>query len=196
MIDPHLPLPAPSRMFFALWPAEPVSTAIMDARAALPGPTGRVSHRLDLHLTLVFVGTVATELQPCVMAAGDGLAVEPFSLTLTEIGDWGHPRIRWCRPTHVPPALLGLVDSLRGRLRDCGITPEARPYRPHVTLARKAGALPVTTLANPIDWPVTEFVLAASRAGLRPRYEILKRWGTNEQGGARRAEDDRPDDPR
>lgn len=164
------------RMFFALWPPAAVRDALLAVRAGLPGAAGRENHPLDLHLTLVFVGAVDPERRPCVEAAGDGLALPGFELSLDESGDWPRAGIRWCRPGTFPATLPALVQALQARLRACGISPEPRPFRPHVTLARKAAATPRNPLPAPVPWSVREFVLAASLAGRRPAYQVLRRW--------------------
>ena len=167
---------AAERLFFALWPPDSVRDALVAERAALPEPAGRLSHPLDLHLTLVFVGAVADETRVCVDAAGEGIAVPAFGLVLDEIGAWPRRPLRWARPAAVPQPLLDLVRALEANLLRCGLQPENRPYRPHVTLARKTTPISVMALAEPLRWPVREFVLAASQAGRRPSYEVLCRW--------------------
>lgn len=164
------------RLFFALWPPRPVREALVSVRSALPEPAGRPNHPLDLHLTLVFVGAVKPTARACVETAGDDVEVPAFELALDRLGDWPKPRIRWAAPSSVPEPLLALVNQLETRLADCGLAPEKRPYRPHVTLARKAGPLPPSAPEALPAWPVREFVLAASRAGRTPSYEVLKRW--------------------
>jgi 2'-5' RNA ligase len=164
------------RLFFALWPPTSVRDALVAERAALPEPQGRCNHPLDLHLTLVFVGTVPGEIRPCVEAAAAGIAVPPFGLVLDEIGAWPRKPMRWARPTAAPQPLIDLVRALEANLRRCGVEPEKRTYRPHVTLARKTPPIPVRALAEPLAWPVREFVLAASQSGRTPSYEVLRRW--------------------
>ncbi|TVQ94688.1 MAG: RNA 2',3'-cyclic phosphodiesterase [Chromatiaceae bacterium] len=167
------------RLFFALWPAPALRDALVTARAALPGAPGRLNHPDDLHLTLVFIGAVADSNRDCILAAGAAVQANAFTLTLTELGDWSRGRggsLRWCRPTRIPPALPALAQCIEQGLLRCGIAPEKRRYRPHVTLARKAPPLSRRPLPLPLTWPVHDFVLAASRSGRRPAYEILQRF--------------------
>jgi 2'-5' RNA ligase len=167
---------AAERLFFALWPPASVRDALAAEVRALPGGAGRVHHPDDLHLTLLFVGGVADDVRPCVEAIGDGVVAGPFQLRLDEAGYWSRPRIRWCRPSTVPADLLDLVGQLQAAMRDCGLEPEARPYRPHVTLARKAAPLRAQPLSTPVVWDVDSFVLAASGSETPPRYRALRRW--------------------
>jgi 2'-5' RNA ligase len=167
---------AAERLFFALWPTAEVRDTLAAEVRALPGGAGRPHHPDDLHLTLVFVGGVAGDIRPCIEAAGDGAAAGSFQLRLDEAGYWHRPRIRWCRPSVAPSELLTLVDRLQAAMRRCGLEPEARPFRPHVTLARKAAPLRSRPLSPPVTWDVDSFVLAASGSDTPPRYRMLRRW--------------------
>jgi 2'-5' RNA ligase len=77
----------------------------------------------------------------------------------------------------LPSPLGSLVDQLRGALAATGFEPESRPFRAHMTLARKV-THPVTLGAfEPLHWPVTDFALVESitdRAG--SVYTPLATW--------------------
>jgi 2'-5' RNA ligase len=162
------------RLFFALWPPADVRAALVTERAALPARPGRLSHALDLHLTLVFIGAVDDALRPCIESAAEDVIADPFELRLDAVGDWPRSRIWFARPTETPPMLFNLVSQLEHHCLVCGLQQERRPYRPHVTLARKAP--PLMPHAIDISWPVADFVLAASKAGRTPSYQILRSW--------------------
>jgi 2'-5' RNA ligase len=74
--------------------------------------------------------------------------------------------------------LLTLADGLAEALVPCGVPRETRPYAAHMTLARQARADALGDAAPnwSLTWPVTGFVLAASRPGPPPRYRVLRRW--------------------
>jgi 2'-5' RNA ligase len=73
----------------------------------------------------------------------------------------------------VPPALVDLQSQLEAGLRAAGFILEERPYRPHVTLARKI-ARPVPTAAiEPIGFACEALALVVSEAG---RYTSLESW--------------------
>ena len=165
------------RLFFGLWP-DPVTRRGLAALARdLNIPGGRVVHPEDLHLTLQFLGPVPAARLAAVGAAADRVDGSPFELRITHTGHWPRPRIAWCAPGEVPGALSVLVRGLGEQLAAVGYPPEDRPYRPHVTLARKARGAPAGTLAQSIRWPVSSFVLAESLSVPEPpRYRILRRW--------------------
>ena len=167
------------RLFFALWPDDALRTALVAARdatalAAVNGAAHRPTHPLDLHVTLVFIGTVETTLRDCIENAADQVTLAPFELTLSAVDSWPRQRIWAVTPDPTPPPLSQLVDQLQQNLLRCGLRPESRRYRPHVTLARKAPP----SVARPLslNWRVDGFVLARSGTGRSPSYQILRRW--------------------
>lgn len=166
------------RLFFALWPGEAERAALVALQRELLSWGGRPTNGEDLHLTLAFLGEVSIERRACCEAAADAVRGAPFNLNLTSIGFWPRPRILWCGAQSAPPPLLAVVESLTEGLRRCGFPGERRPYAAHITLARKVAALGSvgSSAAWRLDWPVTGFVLAASREGLPPRYRVLRRW--------------------
>jgi 2'-5' RNA ligase len=165
---------ATERLFFGLWPDAALRERLAAARAGLAGRSGRLSHPLDLHLTLVFIGAVDEALLPCIEAAADDIAVAPFPLTLVRLADWPKPRLWVAEPGETVAPLADLVAQLQRNLLACGLAPEKRPYRPHITLARRAP--PVVPLELALDWPVTDFVLAGSGGDRTPRYRIHRSW--------------------
>ena len=98
-------------------------------------------------------------------------------MRIDRIGSWRKPNILWAAPASPPAPLIELVAALSGNLAQLGFTPERRPYRPHVTLARKGTPVDYQPLEQGPHWKVSGFVLATS--GGRPpgaRYRVLKKW--------------------
>jgi 2'-5' RNA ligase len=54
-----------------------------------------------------------------------------------------------------------------------GQTPEARTYRPHVTMARRAGGAGVPASGPEIDWAITHYALVESQSG---GYTVLREY--------------------
>lgn len=132
--------------------------------------------RDTLHLTLAFLGDIASERVVDARRVAETIAAEPFDLTLDRLGSWRHNRILWAGGA-VPPRLTFVADALGDGLRAAGFTLDAKPLAPHITLLRDANCVEAPLLAQPIVWPVRDFVLAESR--LSPdgaRYEIVGRW--------------------
>lgn len=165
------------RLFFACWP-DPSTRAAMAAAGREAIPTGgRPVPAQALHVTLVFLGQVAEPALPAVLRAAEGLAAARFEIVFDRLEHWRKPRVLVALPTVIPGAATRLAQELAGRLEDAGFGLEARPWRPHVTLARKvAHADPGPGLA-PVPWPVTGISLVESRSGRTGvRYEVRRQW--------------------
>lgn len=166
------------RLFFALWPDD----AVRDSFAAIASKSlkrrGRKIPAENLHLTLAFLGSVAPETRHCVEKMADGISGAPFSLEFTHLGHWPGPRVIWSGCDETPEALTVLVDALRRALKSCGIKPEVRPYRAHMTLARKASVEPTFGASHaPISWAVDNFHLLESKTlSSGAEYNILRSW--------------------
>jgi len=167
------------RLFFALWPDPGVRRQLAQLARRHRRPGGREHHPEDLHLTLAFLGPLTPEQAACARQAAGRIHSDPFELTLDRLGYWPRPRVLWCGPSHSPAALKGLVSGLWGELgAACGLVPETRPYKPHVTLVRKQRQPAAGPLQPSIEWSAREFVLATSGGGppRGPRYRVLARW--------------------
>ena len=98
----------------------------------------------NLHLTLLFLGQVAEEKLDALSHVGQRVASAHGNLqiTLDNLGLFHHAQVAWIGPSQPPEALLALEQALRTGVTRLGLPLEARPYRPHVTLYRKARSLP------------------------------------------------------
>lgn len=163
------------RLFVAVWPDAPARHALAAWQRAWTWPPGAVlvpSERL--HLTLHFLGNVPLEQ---LSALTDGLRVpfEPFELRFGHAEVWpGGTAV--LRPEHTPPALLGLHGRLAAALTALERPVESRPFKAHVTLARRAvGATPPPTQPQ-LGWRADAgFVLVRSLPA-RGGYEVLERF--------------------
>lgn len=168
------------RLFFALWPDPRVRDALDAAAGKLHALHGGRRTRADtLHLTLVFIGELAAERLPEVLAAAGEVAARRFEMCFDRPDCWRHNRIAHLGCVNVPSELLDLVDALETRLNAAAIAFDRRAYVPHVTLLRKADCTPQMTnpAPAPIRWPARDFVLV--RSSLRSGgalYEQLGRW--------------------
>jgi len=163
-----------ARLFVTLWPDEAVRTALRAYRNGWQWPgAAAATPGAKLHLTLHFLGSQPRALLPALEAA---LAVPftPFDLAFGYPEVWRHGSAVLA-PRATPRALLDLHAALGRALQGVGITPEDRPFRPHVTLGRHAsGALPPAAPAQ-IAWPVTGYALVAS-APDHGGYTVLRSY--------------------
>jgi len=170
--------PSSKRLFFALWP----DTALQEelhalAATMLPPGDGRRTPSANIHLTLAFLGSVSPEDQVCYEQAADRIRAERFNLTLDARGCFRRSGIFWIGAEHVPEGLLALVRALSEALQACGYEPDPRPFRAHLTLARRLRRCPRLPQPAPIEWSVGDFALVQSHLGAGgAEYEILRRW--------------------
>lgn len=179
--------PGPARVFFALWPDAEARQAMARAGAQLHARHGGRQTRADsIHLTLVFIGHVDQARITELLAMARTIRAVGFDMDFDRAECWRHNHIGCLGASEVPDGLRGLVKVLESGLKALQIPFDIRPYRPHVTLLRKAdcrGAAERVEGENnrpalePIHWPARDFVLVKS--SLRPdgaRYEELGRW--------------------
>lgn len=172
------------RLFFALWPEPQVRAALEQRVQGLIRPLGGKPQRPDQwHVTLEFLGDVASERQAALHRAADRVRAEPFTLAFDALDHWRRPQV-YCLASSQPSApLMTLVRRLREALAEEGFAPDDREFRPHVTLARKVKAARRGALDPPLEWPADRFALVRSvtdPAG--SRYEPLHWWNLSGQG--------------
>jgi 2'-5' RNA ligase len=145
----------------------------------------------NLHLTLVFLGWMeAVDVEPIRASLEAAVApAPPFVARLGATGRFperGKVRVLWVGFTTAVDALTDLADRARAGVAD-RVT-DARPFRPHVTVARArqpvrvgATAMAVPSLDNEVG--VDGVTLFRSHLGSpHPRYEAIARLGL--QGGS------------
>jgi 2'-5' RNA ligase len=165
-----------ARMFVALWPDQRVRDGLCAWRDGVAWPASASPTRTEqLHVTLHFLGNVARARIP-ELAAELAVGFDPFELA------FGHPEmwpggIAVLAPDVAPAPLLALHGALGEALERLGITPEARPYRPHVTLARRAGSLRTPIAGPPVRWQVDGYALMQSKVGSGSEYGVVQAYG-------------------
>lgn len=166
------------RLFFALWPDEEVRRRLGHLlENSLRIRSGRPEQIDKLHVTLVFIGDADDGRIACLEQAAAGVPAGAFELVLDRIGYWGRPRILWLASRQAPPAALSLVRALNAALESCGLTAEQRPYRPHMTLARKVRHPPRDNSIDPIRWRVESYALMESIPREKgTAYRVLRVW--------------------
>lgn len=173
------PASADPRLFIALWPDAGVRRALADCRDRQAWPAGsRPTPDAKLHLTLHFLGRVA-EARLDELASALALRLPPFELVLDRVEAWPQGLVV-LGPGAAPPVLQQWHDELARVLRRLALPVEARRFRPHVTLARRAGTAGAWVQPPPVHWAVHDHVLVASTAG--GPYRLLARLGGQAHG--------------
>ena len=172
-----------ARLFFALWPDTATRAALDDTARNIAIEGGRRVPASNLHITLAFLGAVDDARLAVVLAVGDRVQGRRFSIEFTEQGWWPGPKVAWIAPAAVPSPLQALVDDLRRGVAEAGLSSDARPYRPHLTIARKVSRKPAVQRLDPLLWAVPGFALVASvTAPAGAVYEVLRQWSLDQVG--------------
>jgi len=164
-----------TRLFLALWPDPAVRHLLREWRDAWGWPSSASPvHPDKLHVTLHFLGNLPSERVPELVR---GLAVPftPFHLSLGHAKLWPHG-IAVLEPRSEPDELLQLHANLSQALVGLGLEPEARQYRPHVTLARRAFNAVAPADGPPIDWDVQGYALVQSQPGNGGGYTVVQHY--------------------
>jgi 2'-5' RNA ligase len=138
----------------ALWPDEAMRRRLVALQAGLGGGAGgaRLTPAADLHLTLVFIGQLPSARLAEVRAGVAALApAPPCELELDALERWPGGLIV-ITATALPPALLHTRQALEEALRARGLPFDTRPFRPHVTLARRMPARAQLPPYQPLRW--------------------------------------------
>lgn len=166
--------PASWRLFLALWPEVATLGELLGWRSSIDWPAAaKLVAPERMHLTLHFIGGVP---QQRVQDLAQGLAVDAgeIELELDALEVWNGD-VAVLTTARVPEPLTRLHERLAVALERLDLPPDARTYRPHVTLARRAmGVAPMADRPLAVRWRSTGYVLARSVSG---RYDQVERFG-------------------
>ncbi|WP_096202624.1 RNA 2',3'-cyclic phosphodiesterase [Bacillus sp. FJAT-45350] len=151
-------------------------------------------HPEDYHITLSFLGFAEKErlenlqnkLKPLL------LSHKYFSLEVTNLGVFGkesNPRILWI-DIDKEERLFELQKTVASACRSVGFELEKRPYRPHVTIARKWGnqepfsrsLLEERITEKNTRWNANEVILFQTHMDKAPKYEAIFRFPLGKDG--------------
>jgi 2'-5' RNA ligase len=163
------------RLFLALWPTPEFRLQIAAGVGGWLDDHAAQAQRPDQwHATLVFIGSVDEAVVETVAELAASVSCEPFVLKLDQLDHWRKPGIACLTASVTPPSLQQLVAELEAALDAAKIGYDRRPYRPHLTLARKVPRLERKGPIAPLDWPVEDFALVESiSSSAGSRYEPL-----------------------
>jgi RNA 2',3'-cyclic 3'-phosphodiesterase len=153
-------------------------------------PFNRWVHHEDLHITLAFLGNAPTEkLSTAIDNVRQALSQsQGFQLEINKLGIFGKiesPRIFWV-DTKESNELQGVRTKVFTACTGAGFELETRPFKPHITLARKwAGDQPFQKnlldvwrelQPEPLLFTVNEVVLYQTHLDKTPKYEAVKTY--------------------
>jgi len=158
------------RLFFAFWPDPPQQAALAEAtRRVVERSGGQGVPPENLHITLAFLGSVPeseiVRVETIAAKVAQDVSPGPALVALDVLDYWKKPRVV-CLTTQQPANAQAsrIADLLTERFTAAGFAPDPRPFRPHVTLARKASHGSMDTL-QPLLWTFREFSLIESQTG-------------------------------
>lgn len=184
--DPVHKAAATLRLFFALQPAPGQNAALVERVAPLVArlDAQRVPAE-NFHVTLSFIGAVAPEDLDRLKTAAASQRGRPATLRFDTLEFWDKPRVL-CATAAASvgsaPA-YALAENLGRAAHAAGFHPDIKPFRPHITLARKI--LPAR--AALCEWPqplvppllvhCDRFALMESRRGESGSiYSVVDSW--------------------
>lgn len=164
------------RLFFALWP-DAMTRAACARLTQNMAYAGRPVVAANLHVTVLFLGQVDSARQQAMTDAADQITPAAMHLRLDHLAFWKKPAIVCLRSRETDANLFRLVEQLSLAAERNGLIIEHRPYVPHVTLLRKATALPPLQF-QPVVWRACAFCLVESCSTPHGvEYRVLQRWG-------------------
>jgi 2'-5' RNA ligase len=122
------------------------------------------------HFTLRFLGPVHSDRRDALDEALQEAVAESreFELTLGGVGafpDTRRPRVIWLSAQSGADALTRLAQRLERALVCRGFASETKAYRPHLTLGRAHGEVPVTSLQQAMAEVQSLSVVSSTQAG-------------------------------
>lgn len=159
------------RLFVAIRPPAEIRERMLDLMEGVPDL--RWQQDEQLHLTLRFIGEVERPVAEDVAAALERVRFDRFELSLNGVGTFEKHRhgALWAGVTPRDP-LKALNAKVERACQSAGLTPEARAFHPHITLARWKGRAPGLDRFMELHgglasepWQVGRFILYESRLG-------------------------------
>jgi RNA 2',3'-cyclic 3'-phosphodiesterase len=128
------------RLFLAIPLAGSVATELsrLTARLRSTNANLRWAAPESWHITLQFLGSTSEEQYGCLIGRVGELRSAPVPVQLAEPGVFDRAGIFYAGVV-LTPQLVALQQRVVAATAGCGFAAEARPYHPHITLARSKG---------------------------------------------------------
>jgi 2'-5' RNA ligase len=172
------------RLFFALWPTAP-------ERGALEAALGETWEALGAarrmppeswHVTIAFLGSVEEAALGSLESVARRVAAEcahcnPIEVRLDQLDYWRKPQLLCAAPAAGSPTGTIVADALRRELVAAGFAPDLKPFRAHVTLARKVARAPPVRALSAVRWTFPALALVSSRTSPHGSlYSVVSSW--------------------
>ena len=177
------------RLFFALWPDETQRAALVHAAARIVRHCGgRPVPEENLHVTLAFLGSVPEPRVEELSAIGRRAAATfpaealPIAVSLETLEHWARAQVlavleRAEEPRAAAAGAAALAQILSAGTLAAGFSPDLKPFRVHVTVARKVARPPRSRDMRRVEWSFDEFALIESRTLEEgPVYSVVESY--------------------
>jgi 2'-5' RNA ligase len=175
------------RLFFALQPTLVQAEALVATVAPLVKELdGQPAPASNVHATLSFIGAVEEERVLALRAAASLVRGPHLELDFDALDYWKSPGIL-CATAGESESARDLSAALSDAASAAGFTPDCKPFRAHLTLARKVRP----GIARNFEWPralapvimrCENFVLMQSRRGdAGSTYSVVDSWPLDEK---------------
>lgn len=164
------------RLFFAYWPDDIARQHCVKVVQALQKGKARTVKPNNLHVTLLFLGSVSADKEMALRQAAATIPVPTSSLCFDRLSFWKKPGVICLTTSTLSPDVKDLVEHLTTIAKALDIPIEERPYQPHVTLLRNSKVL-ATIDFQPIIWRSNSICLVQSHSVLNNvEYKVLQTW--------------------
>lgn len=179
-----------ARLFFGLEIPSEIKHRLLKVRSAVSGAKWQSAEQL--HITLLFLGSVEELQLEAVANAAREIQSEPFELSVAGLGCFGQsrrPRNLWAGVQPEAP-VAAIHEALGQRMENLGFEAERRSFLPHITLARfkrqpgsVEGLLAEQGASVFGQFAVTEFALFESKPGPAGSvYRVIERFPLSGSG--------------
>jgi RNA 2',3'-cyclic 3'-phosphodiesterase len=172
------------RLFFALQPPLELGALLMERASPLLAELQTQAVPVsNLHATLCFMGAVPPERLDELRAAASRVRMAPFEIVFDVFEFWEKPKVLVAGAANGSIHGTALSNALQNASVDAGFSPDPKPFRAHLTLARKIRP----TDAEKISWPreispgfvvrCEKFLLMESRRSEHGSlYSVIESW--------------------
>jgi 2'-5' RNA ligase len=178
------------RLFFALWPDAAQRAALVHAAGeTVRRCGGRPVPETNLHVTLAFLGSVPEprleELRAIARRAAAAWPADaaPPAVSLAALEHWAKAQVlaaleREEEPRGAPGAgVAELARFLTAATAAAGFSLDLKPFRAHVSVARKVARAPRSIAMRKVLWSFDGFALIESRTlADGPVYSVLESY--------------------